>query len=81
MDMRRELVVVLKRPASCAWDWTLWRCVPEGGYCCCTIPWELVQMSGQPTVNIVDNDEMSSQGSVNAPMVAPNTAAQVQALW
>ena len=36
-------------------------------------------MSGQPTVNIVDDDEMSSQGSVNAPMAAPGTAAQVQA--
>ena len=36
-------------------------------------------MSGQPTVNIVDNDEMSSQGSVNAPIAAPGTAAQVQA--
>ena len=36
-------------------------------------------MSGQPTVNIVDDDEMSSQGSVNAPMAAPRTAAQVQA--
>ena len=34
-------------------------------------------MSGQPTVNIVDDDEMSSQGSVNAPMVAPSTVAQV----
>ena len=36
-------------------------------------------MSGQPTVNIVDDDEMSSQGSVNAPMATPGTAAQVQA--
>ena len=36
-------------------------------------------MSGQPTVNIVDDDdEMSSQGSINAPMVAPSTVAQVQ---
>ena len=35
-------------------------------------------MSGQPTMNIVDDDEMSSQGSVNAPMAAPGTAAQVQ---
>ena len=35
-------------------------------------------MSGQPTVNIVDDDEMSLQGSVNAPMAAPNTAAEVQ---
>ena len=35
-------------------------------------------MSGQPTVNIVDDDEMSLQGSVNAPMAAPDTAAQVQ---
>ena len=29
-------------------------------------------------MNIVDDDEMSSQGSVNAPMAAPGTAAQVQ---
>ena len=36
-------------------------------------------MSGQPIVNIVDDDEMSSQGSVNAPMAAPGMAAQVQA--
>ena len=36
-------------------------------------------MSGQPTMNIVDDDEMSSQGSVNAPMAAPSTVAQVQA--
>ena len=36
-------------------------------------------MSGQPTVNIVDDNEMSSQGSVNAPMAAPGTATQVQA--
>ena len=36
-------------------------------------------MSGQPTVNIVDDDEMSLQGSVNAPMVVPSTAARVQA--
>ena len=36
-------------------------------------------MSGQPTVNIVDDDERSSQGSVNAPMAVPGTAAQVQA--
>ena len=36
-------------------------------------------MSGQPTVNIVDDDEMSSQGSVNAPMAVPSTEARVQA--
>ena len=36
-------------------------------------------MSGQPIVNIVDDDEMSSQGSVNASMVAPGMATQVQA--
>ena len=37
-------------------------------------------MSGQPTVNIVDDDEMSSQGSINAPIAAPDTVAQVQVL-
>ena len=36
-------------------------------------------MSGQPTVNIVDDDEMSLQGIVNAPMATPSTRAQVQA--
>ena len=36
-------------------------------------------MSGQPIVNIVNDDKMSSQGSVNAPMAAPGTVAQVQA--
>ena len=30
-------------------------------------------------MNIVDDDEMSSQGSVNAPMAVPSTEAQVQA--
>ena len=39
----------------------------------------LLQMSGQPTVNIVDNNKMSLQGSVNAPMAAPSMVAQVQA--
>ena len=37
-------------------------------------------MSGQPIVNIVVDDEMSSQGSVNALVAAPNIGAQVQAL-
>ena len=36
-------------------------------------------MSGQPTINIVDDDKMSSQGGVNAPIVVPSTEAQVQA--
>ena len=36
-------------------------------------------MSGRPTVNIVDNEEMSSQGSVNAP-VAPAQVATQQSL-
>ena len=30
-------------------------------------------------INIIDNKEMSSQGSVNAPVVVPNPVAQVQA--
>ena len=34
-------------------------------------------MSGQPTVNLVDDDEMSSQGSVNAPVAAPRTEAPI----
>ena len=36
-------------------------------------------MSGQTKVNIVDDDEMSSQGSINVPMAAPSIEAQVQA--
>ena len=36
-------------------------------------------MSGQPTMNIVDDDEMSLQGSVNTPMAVPSSGAQVQA--
>ena len=35
-------------------------------------------MSGQPTVNIIDDDEMSSQGSVNTLVVAPRTEAKMQ---
>ena len=36
-------------------------------------------MSGRPTVNIVDDEDMSSQGSVNAP-VAPSQVATQQSL-
>ena len=36
-------------------------------------------MSGQPTVNIVDDEDMNSQGSVNAPM-APSQVAMQQSL-
>ena len=36
-------------------------------------------MSGRPTVNIVDDEDMSSQGSVNAP-VAPAQVARQQSL-
>ena len=36
-------------------------------------------MSEQSTVNIVDIDDIHLQDSVNAPMVAPSMAAQVQA--
>ena len=36
-------------------------------------------MRGQATVNILDDKEMSSQGSVNALVVAPSPDAQVQA--
>ena len=35
-------------------------------------------MSGQPTMNIVDNDEMSSRGSVNASVAAPRIEAPIQ---
>ena len=35
-------------------------------------------MSGQPTVNIVDDDKMSSQGNVDAPVAVPKIEAQVQ---
>ena len=35
-------------------------------------------MSGQPTVNVVDDKEMSSQGSVNAPMAPPQSPTQGQ---
>ena len=35
-------------------------------------------MSGHPIVNIVDDDEMSSQGSVNAPVAAPRIEAPIQ---
>ena len=30
-------------------------------------------MSGVPTVNVVDDEEMSSQGSVNAPVAPPQS--------
>ena len=33
-------------------------------------------MSAQATVNIVDDEEMSSQGSVNAPVAPPHAAMQ-----
>ena len=33
-------------------------------------------MSGQPTVNIVEDEEMSSQGSVNTPVAPPPVATQ-----
>ena len=33
-------------------------------------------MSAQATVNIVDDEEMSSQGSVNAPVALPHTVMQ-----
>ena len=36
-----------------------------------------VTMSGHPTVNIVDDNEMSSQGSVNAPVATPRTEAPI----
>ena len=35
-------------------------------------------MSGQPKMNIVDDDDMSSLGTVNVPMVAPKIEAQMQ---
>ena len=35
-------------------------------------------MSGQPTVNVVDDKEMSSQGSVNAPVAPPQLPTQGQ---
>ena len=37
-------------------------------------------MSGQPTINVVNDDEMGLQGSVNAPMAVPSIEARVQAL-
>ena len=37
-------------------------------------------MSDHPTLNIVDDDEMSSQGSVNAPVAAPRTEAPIQSV-
>ena len=37
-------------------------------------------MSGQPTLNIVDDEEMSSQGSVNAPVAAPRTEAPLSSI-
>ena len=33
-------------------------------------------MSAQATINIVDDEEMSSQGSVNAPVAPPPVATQ-----
>ena len=33
-------------------------------------------MSGQATINVVDNEEMSSQGSVNAPVAPPPATMQ-----
>ena len=36
-------------------------------------------MSGHGTINIVDDDEMSSQGSVNAPVAVSSVGTQVQA--
>ena len=33
-------------------------------------------MSGQATINVVDDEEMSSQGSVNAPVAPPPAAMQ-----
>ena len=35
-------------------------------------------MSGEPTVNVVDDKEMSSQGSVNAPVAPPRLPTQEQ---
>ena len=35
-------------------------------------------MSGQPTINVVDDEEMSSQGSVNAPVAHPSSPTQGQ---
>ena len=35
-------------------------------------------MSGQGTIKLVDDDEMSSQGSVNAPVAASSAGTQVQ---
>ena len=35
-------------------------------------------MSGIPTVNVVEDEEMSSQGSVNAPVAPQGTATQEQ---
>ena len=35
-------------------------------------------MSGLPTVNVVDDEEMSSQGSVNAPVAHPSSPTQGQ---
>ena len=35
-------------------------------------------MSGQPTYNVVDDEEMSSQGSVNAPVAHPQSPTQAQ---
>ena len=36
------------------------------------------KMSGQPTINVVDDEEMSSQGSVNAPVAHPSSPTQGQ---
>ena len=35
-------------------------------------------MSGQPTLNVVDDEEMSSQGSVNAPVAPPQSPTRKQ---
>ena len=37
-------------------------------------------MSGQGTIKLVDDDEMSSQGSVNALVVASSVGTQIQSL-
>ena len=36
-------------------------------------------MSRQPTINVVDDEEMSSQGSVNAPVAPPHSPTQGEA--
>ena len=37
-------------------------------------------MSDQPTFNVVDDEEMSSQGSVNAPVAPPQSPTQGQTM-